>query len=232
SADPDETVRQAAIHSVSVRRDGKALGALLKLLNSTSRHNQRAAAEALGRIGDKSAVVPLLEKLSHPAERALEHSLTYALIEIADHKQTAAGLKIDNALTRRAALVALDQMPNGGLDLATVKPFLPAPPPLKETAVWIVGRHPEWSGELVGYLAKQLDDKDLTDAERDEFVRQLARFARAKPIQDLLAERVSGPTASADSRRLALRAMGQAGLKETPPHWLKALAEARESTAA
>src|SRR5262249_20534333 len=69
-ADPDETVRQAAIHSVSVRRDGKALGALLKLLNSTSRHNQRAAAEALGRIGDKSAVVPLLEKLSHPAERA------------------------------------------------------------------------------------------------------------------------------------------------------------------
>src|SRR5262249_3676230 len=60
-------------------------------------------------------------------------------------------------------------------------------------------------------------------------VRQLARFARAEPIQDLLAERVRATGASADSRRLALRAMGQAGLKETPPSWLEALSESLES---
>jgi putative membrane-bound dehydrogenase-like protein len=229
--DPDETVRQAALHSVSVRRDTKALDVLLAMLDPTrtSPHNARAAAEAVGRLGDKSAVKALLVTAGKSEDRALQHSLTYALIEIANPEHTRAGLKIDNALTRRAALVALDEMPNGGLDLATVKLYLTAPPPLKETAVWIIGRHPEWSGELVGYLNKQLDDKHLKDAERDELVRQLARFARARPIQDLLAERVGGAEASADSRRLAMRAMGQAGLKETPPSWLESLSESLES---
>jgi putative membrane-bound dehydrogenase-like protein len=229
-ADTDETVRQAAIHSVSVRRDGKAVEALLKLLHSLSQHNQRAAAEALGRIGDKAAVVPLLEKLGHPSERALEHSLTYALIEIADSKQTAAGLKSDNRLVRRAALIALDQMPGGGLDLKEVmRDVNSTTPALKETAVWIIGRHSEWSGDLVGYIKERLNALDVTDAEHDEIVCLLARFARAKPMQDLLAERVRSYTASARSRRMALRAMGQAGLKEAPPSWLEALADALES---
>jgi putative membrane-bound dehydrogenase-like protein len=225
--EPEEEVRQAAIHSASVRRDGKAVKDLLRLLHSLSKHNQRAAAEALGRIGDKAAVAPLLERLARPADRTLEHSLTYALIEIADPKQTAAGLKSDSPQVRRAALVALDQMPGGGLELTTVKPYLNSTTPvLKETAVWMVGRHPEWAGDLVGYINERLDAKELTEGEHDELVRQLARFARAKPMQDLLADRVRSSTASARSRRNALRAMGQAGLKEAPPSWLEALADA------
>src|SRR5262249_36752249 len=91
--DADDTVRQAALHSVSVWRDREALPTLLLLLKSKSPHNQRAAAEAVGRIGDKSAVPALLEQVGKPADRALEHSLTYALIEIADAEGTAAGLK-------------------------------------------------------------------------------------------------------------------------------------------
>ncbi len=229
-ADADEVVRQAALHSVSVNRDRDALPVLLKLLKGPSAPNRRAAAEAIGRLGDKTAVPALLDAAGAPTDRALEHALTYALIEIADAKGTADGLKSKNPLTRRAALVALDQMAGGGLDAAAVTPDLvSATPVLKETAVWIAGRHPEWSGELLGYLGKQLDARDLKDADRDELVRQLARFARAKPIQDLLAERVSASEKSVDSRRLAVRAMGQAGLKETPPRWTEALSDALES---
>ena len=58
--DPDETVRQAAIHSVGLWRDRAAVPRLIKLLEGSSMHNRRAAAEALGRIGEKTAVPALL----------------------------------------------------------------------------------------------------------------------------------------------------------------------------
>ncbi len=57
--DPHETVRQAAAHAVSVRRDREAVPELLELLKNESLQNRRVAAEALGRIGDKAAVAPL-----------------------------------------------------------------------------------------------------------------------------------------------------------------------------
>jgi putative heme-binding domain-containing protein len=222
--DHDETVRQTAIHSASVWRDHDALAPLLGLLKSPDLHNRRAAAEALGRIGDKSAVPALLAALGKPADRVLEHSLTYALIEIADRDGTAAGLKSANALTRRAALTAVDQMSNGRLDAATVASELAAADPrLKETAWWIAGRHPDWGGALAGFLRDRLVAKGLTPAERDELVRQLARFARATPVQELLAGQLRDAAIAREARRLVLRAMAQAGLKEAPDTWITGL---------
>src|SRR5439155_6529087 len=160
-ADPDEIVRQAAIHSISLRRDGEAVPALLGLLKGKSAHNARAAAEALGRIGDRSAVPALLDVAAKPSDRALEHSLTFALIEIADAKGTARGLASKETLTRRAALVALDQMDGGGLDPQALARELAAPQPaLRETASWIVSRHPEWGGTLADFLRPRLSRKD------------------------------------------------------------------------
>lgn len=59
-ADEAETVRQAALHSISLWRDSAAAPALLGMLKRGTPHNIRAAAEALGRIGDRSAVPALL----------------------------------------------------------------------------------------------------------------------------------------------------------------------------
>jgi putative heme-binding domain-containing protein len=231
--DADETVRQAAIHSVSVRRDRAAVAALLRLLRGASPQNRRAAAEALGRTGDRAAVPALLEAAGRPrgaepgsaADRVLEHSLTYALIEIDDPKGTAAGLRSANVLTRRAALTALDQMDGGGLEANAVAAELAAPDPrLKETAWWIAGRHPEWGGALAGFLRERLAAPDLGAGERDELVRRLARFAGSAPVQELLAERLRDPMVPREVRRTALRAMAQAGLKEAPRAWLDAVA--------
>ncbi|HZT78786.1 MAG TPA: HEAT repeat domain-containing protein, partial [Gemmataceae bacterium] len=217
----DDTVRQAAIHSVSVRRDREAVPALLKLLKQPSPHNRRAAAEALGRIGDRSAVPALLEALGRPDDRVLEHSLTYALIEIGDRDGTAAGLRSDNPRIRRAALIALDQMDGGGLAAATVAKELTSPDPrMKEAAAWVVGRHPNWGGELAGYLKGRLSAKDLTPAEREGLTGQLARFAATAAVQQLLAERLADPQAPREVRRVVLRAMARAALKETPTAWL------------
>ena len=76
---------------------------------------QRAAAEALGRIGDPRAVPDLLAAAAPQLDRVLEHSMTYALIEIADPSSTAAGLQAASSRAKRAALIALDQMDGGGL---------------------------------------------------------------------------------------------------------------------
>jgi hypothetical protein len=54
----------------------------------------------------------------------LEHSITFALIQIADREATAAGLTSSNPWTRRSALIALDQMPDGQLTPDKVVPLL------------------------------------------------------------------------------------------------------------
>jgi putative membrane-bound dehydrogenase-like protein len=223
--DADETVRQVAGHSVSLWRDREAVPTLLKLLHGPSAHNQRVAAEALGRIGDKSAVPALLEEAGRPVDRIHEHSVTFALIELADREGTSAGLKSANPLVRRAALVALDQMEDSMLTAETVAAELNAKDAiLKDTAVWIAGRHPEWGEALGGYLRSRLEAQGLSPVEGEELAGQLARFTRSPGIQALLAGRATDSHAPRATRILALRAIARAGLKETPEDWTVALA--------
>ena len=95
------------------RRGGSA--AARRRAQIDRRPSQRAAAEALGRVGDPRAVPDLLRVAASPLDRVLEHSLTYALIEIGDPTSTATGLQASSSRAKRAALIALDQMDGGGL---------------------------------------------------------------------------------------------------------------------
>jgi putative membrane-bound dehydrogenase-like protein len=225
--DPDETVRQVAGHSMSLWRDATSIDDLLDLLKNGSAHNRRVAAEALGRIGKKSVVPALLKAAGEPIDRVYEHSVTYALIEIADREGTAAGLHSPNVLTHRAALVALDQMEGSKLTPDVVAADLNAKEPvLRETAVWIASRHPEWGPALGGYLRGRLDSHELTAADREELTGQLARFAKSAGVQALLAERLSDTHAPAEIRKLVLRSMARSGLKEAPEAWAVAVTKA------
>jgi putative membrane-bound dehydrogenase-like protein len=224
--DSDETVRQAAIHSAGLWRDVKAVTRLSALLESPAAPNRRAAAEALGRTGEKAAVPPLLKAAGSSGDRILEHSISYALIEIADPGATAAGLESDHPRVVRTAMVALDQM-DGSLDAGRVARLLSSSEPLlKETASWIASRHREWADALAGALAQRLDQADLPQAERSELERELGRFAQAAPIQKLLAARVNDAHAARSVRHSGLQAMAWSGLKEkdVPRAWLDALA--------
>jgi putative membrane-bound dehydrogenase-like protein len=224
-ADSDYTVRQRAIHDIALLRDHTEMQELLRLLACPSPQNCRAAAEALGRIGDKSAVRALLAALATPTDRILEHSLTYALIEIGDRDSIAAGLKSDNPRVRRAALTALDQMPGGRLDVSPVIAELnAADTALKETAWWIVGHHPEWGEQVAKVLRERITTK-MSPAERDDLARQLAKLAKSTSIQNLLADQLTEPAA----RRIALHAMSQANLRPTTQRWIDALAELLKS---
>ena len=223
--DADELVCQAALHSVSLWRDRAALPRLLATLKSASPHNRRAAAEALGRIGNSAAVPALLAALARPADRILEHSLIFALIEIADRDATAAGLKNKNVRIRRAAMTVLDQMPNGNLAPRVVAAELDSSDPkLRETAWWIAGRHPQWGEALSGALRRQVVAKEQSRAERDIIVSRLARFARTPALRTWLVERLSAADSSRESKRIVLRTIAQSNGKNIPEEWIAALA--------
>jgi putative membrane-bound dehydrogenase-like protein len=228
--DEDEVVRQAALHSISLWRDRAAAPKSIELLNSTSAHNRRAAAESLGRIGDKAATKPLLAALAQEADRMLEHSLVFALIETGDAAALAEELASTNPRVLRAALTALDQMPGSQLSVEPVAWALGVHDErVRETAGWIASRHPEWGEALATTFRNRMTEADLLNQDRDELQRQLARLATNATIQDLLAELAADGSLALETRVAAMRAMAAAGLKGVPDNWVTALASVMEN---
>ncbi|HMC12125.1 MAG TPA: PVC-type heme-binding CxxCH protein, partial [Pirellulaceae bacterium] len=151
--DRDDQLQQVALYGVSLNRDQEALPQLLTILadETAAIPNRRLAAEAIGRIGHKSAVSNLLRAAGQKNSRALEHSILYALIEIQDAKGTAQGLASNDAGTKRAAFIALSEMEDGNLKAQDVAPLLTSSDALlRETATWTMGRHPDWGNDLAG----------------------------------------------------------------------------------
>jgi len=228
--DRDEAVRQLAIHCTSVNRDRASVPALLAILKQGTPHNRRAAAEALGRLGDATAASVLLNVAGEDLDRTLEHSVTYALIELAAPRETLAGASSTNPRTRRAALLALDQMEGGGLQAEQVATLIEHPDPLaRETATWILERHPEWATSLVPWFARQLEAGGLLHEKAEIFAELLAHFVGDEQIQELVARRLTTQATTADERRRLLQVMARAGLKKLPAPWVTPLVVALNS---
>ncbi|HEX4144222.1 MAG TPA: PVC-type heme-binding CxxCH protein [Pirellulales bacterium] len=221
-------VRQAAAHAAGLWRDwDSGLGMCLDLEEQTSAV-VRARAEALGRIGDPGAVGTLLSACQRADDRALEHSLIYAMIEIGDAKAIRRGLKDENPRTHRAALVALSQMAPGDLTADDVLPLLSAAEaPLRDAAWWIAERRPEWGEQVGAHLAGRLHGERTTE-EDEQLLAALAQLAPNKGIQQLVAEAAGDPNLSIASRRLALRTMARGRVSPTPEAWIDALLRAVE----
>ena len=220
--DAKASIRQAAAHSVAVHRDATALPYLEALLKDSSIQVRRAAAEAVGRIGDSRAVPLLLGAPGDPEDRALEHSLIYALIEINDPQATAAGLSSSSSLTRMRALVALDQMEQSSLQANTVISLLSSDDPaLQDTAWWVTSHHSDWGRSMASFFRGRLA-QGLNTEERQKLEAKLAHFSNDEEVQELLA----GMVLSADnveSKLSALQAMAGSGLKELPSSWVRSL---------
>jgi putative membrane-bound dehydrogenase-like protein len=227
--DRDTSVRHVAIHATGLWRYGAAQPQILAALERGTPAIQRAAAEALGRLGDAGAVAPLLTASSGRLDRMLEHSVTYALIEIGNKSLTRSeGLQHGSIQTRRAALIALDQMEGGDLSSAEIVSLLESSDTvLKETAWWIIGHRPEWGTAMAGYFQKRLTASDLSAAERADLAQKLGQFGDTAGIQELLSSLAdsSGPSGT---RLAALNAMAasRARLKVLPAVWIAPLTAA------
>ncbi len=206
------------LYTIALNRDRAGFDEAMAALRDANPHTRRLAATALGRIGDKEAIIEIFRALMDETnDRALDHALTYALIEIGDAKATALAARCPTPRVRRAVLAALENIPNSGLDAKTVLAALDAPDAaLRETAWWIAGRHPQWGDQLAGYFKEKLKTADkLKPAERDELADRMTKFAKSDAVQKVLGEAVGNP----DSALMALRAMARSGLKEMPEAW-------------
>ena len=119
--DRDDSVRHAAIHAAGLWRDAGSLDQLASAVASGAPAIARAAAEALGRIGDARAVPPIIAAAaSSGGDRVLEHSLTYALIEIGNPAATVGSRARDGHRTAGAAR-GVDRPRPDGRDISSTR---------------------------------------------------------------------------------------------------------------
>lgn len=213
-------VHLAAIHAASLWRSWEAVPNLSWALQQSDLIARRAAAEALGRTGKHPAGLAAADALADAEnDRTLDHALTYALIELEAADECRRILRGGSPRLKRAALAALENVPEAKLDAKAVIAELDAKDQaLRETAWWIAGRHPQWGDQLAGYFKGRLNEVGaLTPAERDELAGRLGKFAGSASIQKVLGETVAG--GKPEAARLALSVMARSGLKALPDAW-------------
>ena len=226
NSSPD--VQQAAAHSAGLHRDAGAIDGLIHLLKNAVPPVRRAAAEALGRIGSPRAAAPLLALADEPMDRALDHSVTFALIEIAQPDAVSLSRLAKRPGALRVALMSLDQMEGDNLSAAEVLPSLQSrSPALRKTAEWICDRHVDWGDDLAAHYAAELR-RVKSQGDVQALAARLAKLATAPAIQAELAKAVADVSQGKAARLTALAAMASAPVNPAPDAWLDAI----DSTAA
>ncbi len=224
-SDTEPSVVHASLNASSTHQFDNAAEDAQRLLKDGTPAIRRATAELLGRIDLRADW--LFEATAHAiGDRALEHSLIYALIQMADVTGARVRLNSTNAAIWRAALIALDQMPGGNLKPEEITPLLSSTNALlKETASWIVSRHPEWGDALASFFSKKL--ASVSEAQRSEVQSQLEQFARNNSVQALLVKTLS--TANTTAQVVALSVLARSGMKVMPDSWLAPVLNALRS---
>jgi putative membrane-bound dehydrogenase-like protein len=230
-ADAHPDVRQVAGHVASLWRDPAGMGLQVR----SQAANQRIAAEVAGRCGDLQAydtLLSLFAKAPEPGkeDRELEHSMIYAMWEIAERNrgdfEPKKGIESkytqisNNPRQARAQLVVLDQLKSKALRPEKVLPTLDSNDgELRDVAFWIISRRADWGNALVDAFRTRVSNPD------DALPSQLAKLAKSPAVQELLASVVRDPKSGSATRHAAMQAMAGANLAQVPPSWYEALRE-------
>ncbi len=220
-ADRDPSVRSAAVHVVGLRRDVEAMEALVSLLKDAEPAMRRRAAEALGRIGKSAAAPALLEALREPADRFLEHAVIHALIQIHDRRATAWGLTALHPQVRRAALIALDQMPDGLLTQEEALAQAASSDPLvQETALEIISRRPNWSAAAHQIMRAWLALPKRTPRQEQILGDLLTAGSSDPAVQEIVADALADAKTPGPTRAFLIAVIGRTALQSPPKAWM------------
>jgi len=226
-ADQDAGVRQAAVHAAGLEKDAGAMKALMRMAVEDAPALLLKAAEGLGRIGKAEAIAALLDGARKGGDRFLEHAIIYALIRIDDPKATRPALDDPSPRVRQAGLVALDQMKDGGLTREQLVPLLDTDDQdLQAAALDVMGRHPGWSGEVIGLLRGWLGAEKLSVSQESSLSGTLLAFSTEADVQRLVAGALANPKTAPATRLLLLRVLARCRVDPLPKAWSEALGQA------
>ena len=111
---------------------------------------------------------------------------------------------------RRAALIALDQMPGDHMRSDMIVPLLESgSDELRQTVLWIATRHPEWSGDIVGYLQSELESAAMSDEQQRSVGDLLVSFCGDGEVQQLIATLLQSETTPVAKRVYLMDAAGR-----------------------
>jgi len=231
--DPNNDVRQTAVAGIALHRDAAAMPLLQDLLlHDPAPGVRREAANALGRIGNVAAVPTLLTAARDPAnlrmapgeahdDGFLQHAIVLALIRLDDPRATRDGLTSDSDAVRRAALLALDQMPGEQLQPDDLRDVLTADSPrLRDDCLPILRRHPAWAARFTDLFASWLRSPQLAPSQVT-ILREALRAARDEPelLQWVTAQLGTPEDLSTQGLVTLLQAVSSSGREQGPAEW-------------
>jgi putative heme-binding domain-containing protein len=187
---------------------------------------RRKAAESLGRIGKVEAVPVLLDGLRAGGDRHLEHSLIYALIQINDRRATLPALSDPKPHVRRAGLVALDQMKDGGLTQGDLVPLLDSEDAdLQAAAIEVLARRPKWVGAAGGTLRAWLAGDRLSPGQERALSNLVLGSSGDEVVQKLVADALGSTRTKPAVRAVLIDLLAKARAESFPPTWVEALGQ-------
>ncbi len=232
--DPNADMVVTAARALARRDDREAAPELGRLLAAKEPAVRLAAAEALARAGDARVLPDIWKALTDNPDRFLDHALVHAAHRLAGADPLEKALGHEHAAVRRAALLLLDQPPRPkdrlGPDVV-LRQVSSSDAALRQTALSVLARRPEWGGKALGLLRGWLG-KDRLSAEEAGGLRSLVLAFEARPdVQALVAESLSGAgKLPAERRVLLLEALAQSGLPRPPRSWVEAVREGMRSS--
>lgn len=213
-------IQLTALRFIGQYRDTEAAEDVIKLLEHEHPAVRREAAQTLGRLKNADAVVPLVKALETADDPFLEHALIYALIRIQQPAATSAGLGHTSARVQRGVLIALDQMGEFALTWDAVAPLLQTNDArLKEAALEVVSRRPQWVTDLADYVDRELNKKNLDEVRLNGLKNLIIALAPQTRMQQLIADRLACEDTTGNVRYIILEAMAQADLAKWPSIW-------------
>jgi putative heme-binding domain-containing protein len=229
--DPNIVIPSA--RALAARADPQAADQLARLLTSDLPSVQMAAAESLARCGSANELPRLWKALHGQPDRFLEHALIHAIHRWADAAALRTALDQPRPRVQKAALLLLDQppRPQGALEPRAVIARLSASDrELRQAALWVLQRHPEWAEHAID-LTRRLLKKPMLSADEETCLRTLLlKFQDRSPVQDLIAQSlVENSETPAERQLLVLDTMAQFNLPEIPAAWTAPLAGAIRS---
>ena len=229
--DQDLQVRVAAARAVGLASDRAAADRLIAMLADNEPAVRRQAATALGRLGERRAVPVLMTAAATAEDRFVEHAVIYSLIRLRDAEATRPGLTDASPKVQKAALIALDQMEGNPLRReSAVSLVSTGDPDLRKAVLWVLGRHPEWSSDVLAHVRKRFGQGGLSADEEASLDEALLNLCKGPDAQSVVAELLTMPGATRERRLALLATVQQCALEPLPGVWVKAL-EAQLGTA-